>query len=84
MEGFSFKSGRTVQVATIIKQDWPIYSVKIRILAQKHFITKVLDRRIKFVCVAMCSFVMSLCSRDVVKYSSGSTYTVPGFWMVKH
>ena len=27
-----------------------------------------LNRRIKFVCVAMCSLVMSLCSRDVFKY----------------
>ena len=54
------------------------YSVTIRISAQnnfilllKHFITKVLEYkmglkgRIKFVCVAMCSLVMSLCSRDL-------------------
>ena len=54
------------------------YSVTIRISAQnnfmlllKHFITKVLEyeaglnRRIKFVCIAMCSLVMSLCSRDL-------------------
>ena len=49
------------------------YTVTIRILAQnnfivllKHFITKVLENkvdlngRIKFVCVAMCSLVMSV------------------------
>ena len=53
-------------------------NVTIRISAQsnfilllKHFITKVLDYkaslkgRIKFVCVAMCSLVMSLCSCDL-------------------
>ena len=40
-------------------------------LLLKHFITKVLEYkvglkgRIKFVCVAMCSLVMSLCSRDL-------------------
>ena len=55
-----------------------INTVTIRILAQnnsilllKHFITKVLEYkaglkgRIKFVCVAMCSLVMSLCSREL-------------------
>ena len=42
-------------------------------LLLKHFITKILEykaglnRRIKFVCVAMCSLMMSLCSRDVIK-----------------
>ena len=54
------------------------YSVTIRISAQnnfmlllKHFITKVLEykegltRIIKFVCVALCSLVMSLCSHDL-------------------
>ena len=54
------------------------YNVTIRISAQnnfipllKHFVTKVLEfklglnRRIKFVCVAMCSLVMNLCSRDL-------------------
>ena len=40
-------------------------------LLLKHFITEVLEfkvglkGRIKFVCVAMCSLVMSLCSRDL-------------------
>ena len=40
-------------------------------LLLKHFVTKVpeykagLKRRIKFVCIAMCSLVMSLCSRDL-------------------
>ena len=40
-------------------------------LLLKHFITKVLEYkaslkgRIKFVCIAMCSLVMSLCSRDL-------------------
>ena len=54
------------------------YSVTIGILAQnnfllllKHFVTKVLEykaglnRRIKYVCIAMCSLVMSLCSRNL-------------------
>ena len=42
------------------------------ILLSKTFITKVLEykaglnRRIKFACVAMCSLVMSLCSRDLL------------------
>ena len=40
-----------------------------------HFITKILEckvglnRRIKFACVAMCSLVMSLCSRDLLVMS---------------
>ena len=66
-----------------------------------HFITKVLEYkaglkgRIKFVCIAMCSLVMSLCSHDLhvtslnnnyynTLNSSSSTYTAPGFWMVQH
>ena len=70
-------------------------------LLLKHFITEVLEykaglkRRIKFVCVAMCSLVMSLCSCDLhvtslnnnyynTLINSGSTYTAPGFWMVQH
>ena len=42
-------------------------------LLLKHFITKVLEYkaglkgRIRFVYVAMCSLVMNLCSRDVIK-----------------
>ena len=55
------------------------YSVTVRISAQnnfilllKSFITRVLEykailnRQTKFVCVAMCSLVMSLCSCDVI------------------
>ena len=66
-----------------------------------HFITKVLEYKaglkggIKFVCIAMCSLVMSLCSHDLhvtslnnnyynTLNSSSSTYTAPGFWMVQH
>ena len=59
-------------------------SVTIRILAQnnfmlllKHFITEVLEYkagRIKFVCVAMCSLVMSLCSRDLHVTSLNKNY----------
>ena len=46
---------------------WPL-----RVKGLKSFITKVLEykaglnRRIKFACVAMCSLVMSLCSRDLL------------------
>ena len=50
-----------------------------------------LNRRIKFVCIAMCSLVMNLCLHDLhvtslnnIEINSGLTYTVPGFWMVKH
>ena len=77
MESFSFKSGHAMRVAKGYKTRLA-YSVTIRILAQnnfmillKHFITKVLEYiaglngRIKFVCVAMCSSVMSLCSHDL-------------------
>ena len=69
-------------------------------LLLKHFITKVLEYKaglkgkIKFVCVAMCSLVMSLCSHDLhvtslnnnynTLNSSSSTYTAPGFWIVQH
>ena len=56
MKRFSFKSGRAVQFA-------------------KYIITKVLEykaglnRRIKFVCIAMCSLVMSPCSRNLLVMS---------------
>ena len=54
------------------------YSVTVRISAKnyvllKSYITKVLEyngdlnRRIKFVCVAMCSLMMSSCSCDLFK-----------------
>ena len=47
-EHFSFKSGRALQVAKLIKEDWPIvlqYEFR-QLYAQyllKHFITKVLE-----------------------------------------
>ena len=66
-------------------------------LLLKQFITKVLEykaglnRRIKFVCIAMCSLVMSLCSCDLhvmslnnITIHRGLTCTAPGFWMIKH
>ena len=46
-------------------------------LLLKHFITKDkagLQGRIKFVCVAMCSLVMSLCSRDLHMTSLNNNY----------
>ena len=49
-------------------------------LLLKHFITKVLEYkaglkgRIKFVCVAMCSLVMILCSRDLHVTSLNNNY----------
>ena len=62
-------------------------SVAIRILAQnnfmlllKHFIIEVLEYkvglkgRIKCVCIAMCSLVMSLCSRDLHMTSLNNNY----------
>ena len=48
-------------------------------LLLKHFVTKVLEYkaglkgRIKFVCVAMCSLVISLCSRDLHVTSLNNT-----------
>ena len=86
MQRFSFKSGRAVRVAKLTKQDWPIV-LHIRISAHnnfmlllKHFITKILEYkaglkgRIKFVCVAMCSLVMSLCSHDLHVTSLNNNY----------
>ena len=49
-------------------------------LLLKHFITKVLEYkaglkgRIKFVCVAMCSLVMNLCSHDLHVTSLNNNY----------
>ena len=73
-----------MQVAKLIKQDWPNKNFGSKQLL-KYFITTVLEykaglnTRSKFVCIAICSLMMSLCSRDL-----GLTYTAPGFWMVKH
>ena len=74
-ERFSFKSGHTVWVVELMKEDWPIvlqnFGLKQLYTTIKSFITKVLEykyglnKRIKFVCVAMCSLVMSLCSCDL-------------------
>ena len=85
-----------MQVAKLIKE--LAYSVTVRIQYKttlRSFITKVLqykvglNRRIKFVCIAMCSAVMNVCSCDSIKYyyntlnSSGlavvNLHTVPGF-----
>ena len=38
MEPFSFISGHAMQVAKFIKEDWPMYSVTVRISAQNNFI----------------------------------------------
>ena len=49
-----------------------------------------LNQRINVVCVAMCSLVMSLYSRDIITILNGSKLTsltcskAPGFWMVEH
>ena len=60
------------------------YSVTVRILAQNSFILllslmywSIKGKRIKFVYVAMCFLVMSLCSHDII--NSALTYTAPGF-----
>ena len=51
-------------------------------LILKHFITKVLEckaglkGRIKFVCIAMCSLVMTLCSRDLHVTSLNNNYYI--------
>ena len=37
-ERFSFKSGRAMQVAKLIKEDWPIVVTTVRISAQNNFI----------------------------------------------
>ena len=72
MQRFSFKSGHAMQFAKLIKARL-VYSATVRIstVIKKHFMTKILEykvglnRRIKFVCVAMCSLVMRLRSRDL-------------------
>ena len=65
-----------MRVAKLIKEDCMAYSVMVRISTiyyfQKVLSLKVLEykvglnRRIKFACIAMCSLVMSLCSRDLL------------------
>ena len=78
-EHFSFKSGHAVQFAKLIKEDCYSKNFSIKQL-HKSIITKILEykaclnRRIKFVCIAMCSLVMSLCSCDLL-VTSFLTYT---------
>ena len=65
---FSFKSGCTVRLVKLMKEDWPIvFSVNFgskQLL--KRFITEVLEYKTEE--LTMCSLVMNLCSRDVIKY----------------
>ena len=72
-----------MQVAKLTKQDWPILRISAQnnfMLLLKHFINKVLEYkaglkgRIKFICVAMCSLVMSLCSHDLHVMSLNNNY----------
>ena len=67
-----------MQVVELIKEDWPIVlqlEFWLKNNRIKSFITKVLKYKaslikgIKFVCVAMCSLVMSLCSCDLLMTS---------------
>ena len=79
-ERFSFKSGRAVQVAKRLKEDWLCYSnnfsLKQLCIAVKGVITSVLEYKasvtlkFKCVCVAMCFLVMSLFSRDFLMYTN--------------
>ena len=73
MECFCFKSGHAMGVAKLIKVPIVLqYEYRLKTTLLKSFITEVLEykaglnKRIKFVCVAMCSLVMSLCSRDLL------------------
>ena len=64
---FSCKCGRDIRVTRLIKEDWPIVNFGLKPLYNS--ITKVLqykDERIKFVCVAICTLVMSLHSHDLL------------------
>ena len=62
-----------MRVSKLIKEDWPmVLPVTVGILALTTFLNKstieykgYLNKRIKFVCVAMCGLVMSLHSRDL-------------------
>ena len=57
----------------LIKEDCPKYnSVTVRISTFKSFMTKILaglNKRIKFVCVALGPLVTSLCSQDFLMMS---------------
>ena len=74
MKHFSFKSGHAVRVAKLKKTDWlVVLQLEFQLyITLKSFITTVsgvlsrLNQKNKFVCVAMCSLVMSLCSRDAL------------------
>ena len=69
-------------IVKLTKQDWPMccnknFDSKQLYATLKHFITKVLKYkvgRIKFVCIAMCSLVMSLCSHDLYVTSLNDNY----------
>ena len=81
MKRFSFKSGRVVRVAKLSKTDWlvllqlefrlntTLYNF-LKVLSLKYLSTERVKQRIKFVCIAMCFLVMSLCSRDVITIQS--------------
>ena len=68
-ERFSFKSGCAMQVVKLIKEDCysKNFGIKQKVLSLKY--TGVISRRNKFICVAMCSLMMSLCSRDLLVMS---------------
>ena len=76
----------TRQSASVLKVGIPYrferrlaYSVTIRILAQNQVLLLKywgINRKIKFVCIAMCSLVMSLCSYDLLIMSFNTIYYI--------
>ena len=76
MKRFSFKSGHAMHVAKFTETDWLVvlqkefwlntalyYFLKVLLL---EYLSIELNQRIKSICVAMCSLVMSLCSCDII------------------
>ena len=60
-----------MHITKLTKTDWLVVlqlELRRNTIILKGFITKVpeLNQRNKFVCVAMCSLVMSLCSHNVI------------------
>ena len=53
-ECFSFTNGQTMQVAKLIKEDWPKL---LKVLSLKHW-SNADKGGIKFICVTMCSIVI--------------------------
>ena len=70
MERISFKCGRACASRTLQRQTglqcYSKNSGLILLLSLKYLSIERVKPKNKFVCIAMCSLVMSLCSRDVI------------------